>query len=469
MKKVKVAIIGAGSGGLSARREIQKKTNDYVVIDGGPLGTTCARVGCMPSKVLIQIAEDYNRRKKYAEEGILGADSISLDKIQVMKHVRKLRDRFVRGVTGSMEAWTSSNLIRGYAKFVDPNTLEVNGEKIYAQKIVIATGSSPVIPEIFEDYKEHLITTDGFFELEELPDSVAVIGLGVIGIELGQAMHRLGVDTVGIARRKIISGVSDPKLREYVVKKFSEEMKLSFDGVDKVEKLDGKLKIYSADRSYVVEKVLLTAGRRSNWNSLNIECLNLTVSERGIPSHNKNTFQLTDHPHIFLAGDNTGEKQILHEASDEGKIAGHNCVNDVQAFMTRTPLMVTFSDPNISFVGKMYQELIDEKVEFEIGEVSFEGQGRSIVKLKEIGMLRVYGEKKTGLLLGAELMAPDGEHLGHLLSWCIAQGLTVNKVLSMPFYHPVIEEGLRTALRDLRDKVDERQPELETYPLVGDR
>ena len=465
MKKVKVAIIGAGSGGLSARREIQKKTDDYVVIDGGTLGTTCARVGCMPSKVLIQVAEDFNRRKKYEEEGISGGGELSINSSKVMTHVRKLRDRFVRGVIGGMDSWGESNFIAEYAKFIDANTLQVGDQKIYAEKIIIATGSTPVVPAMFQEFKEHLITTDNFFELEHLPQSVAVLGLGVIGIELGQALHRLGVETVGIARREIVSGVSDPKLREYVNRKFSEEMTLSFNGVESVEKVGDKLKIVSGDKEFLVEKILLTAGRSTNWNSLGIECLNLTTSNRGVPEYNPQTFQLKDHKHIFLAGDNTGEKQVLHEASDEGRIAGYNCVNELQAFKLRTPLVVTFSDPNIAFVGQMYKELVDAKTEFEIGEVSFEGQGRSIVKLKEIGMLRVYGCKKTGTLLGAELMAPDGEHLAHLLSWVISQNLTVNQVLAMPFYHPVIEEGLRTALRDLREKVEEKQPALEIFPV----
>lgn len=112
MKKVKVAIIGAGTAGLSARREVAKVTDSYVVIDNGPLGTTCARVGCMPSKVLIQVANDFHRRHKMAEMGILGGQDLSLDHKQVMKHVRKLRDRFVRSVVGGFEDWQTPTLFK---------------------------------------------------------------------------------------------------------------------------------------------------------------------------------------------------------------------------------------------------------------------------------------------------------------------------------------------------------------------
>jgi len=143
-----------------------------------------------------------------------------------------------------------------------------------------------------------------------------------------------------------------------------------------------------------------------------------------------------------------GDRPILHEAADEGIIAGHNAVNEEQCFKRRVPLGITFSDPNIAFVGSRHQDLVHQNRDFVIGKVSFEGQGRSIVKLKEQGLLHIYADTKSGEILGAELQAPDGEHLAHLLAWAISLKLTVEETLRLPFYHPVIEEGLRTALRD---------------------
>ena len=198
MREVEVAIIGAGSAGLAARREVAKVTDNYVVIEAGALGTTCARVGCMPSKVLIQAANDFERRKQMAEEGILGSEQLRIDTKQVMAHVRKLRDRFVRAVKNDMNDWVQTHLIQKRATFVDRNTLDLGDEKIRAKKIIIATGSRPILPKAWEPYKSHLINTDQFFEQEDLPGSVAIIGLGVIGLELGQALHRLGVRVTGV-------------------------------------------------------------------------------------------------------------------------------------------------------------------------------------------------------------------------------------------------------------------------------
>jgi len=467
MREVDVAIIGAGSAGLSARREVAKKTDNWVVIDDGVLGTTCARVGCMPSKVLIQSATDFSRRKKFEEQGIFGSEKLTIDISLTMKHVRKLRDRFVRGVSSGMSAWVNDdNLIRKRAKFIDKNTLDLGDEKIYAKEIIIATGSTPFIPEVFNSFKEYLLTTDSFFEQEILPTNIAVVGLGVIGIELGQALDRLGLNIMGIARREIIAGVSDPEIRSYVVDKFSSEMNLSFDGIQKVEEVDQQLKITTGDKVFFADKVLVTTGRKPNLTSLCLENLGVELNSKGVPSHSKTTFQVIGAPNIYLPGDVNGDKPILHEASDEGRIAGFNVMKDEKIkFQTRTPLEVTFSDPNIASSGLKYQDMINMNLKFSEGKVLFEGQGRSIVKLKEIGMLKVYGETSSGIILGAEMFGPDTEHIAHLMSWVISMKMTVNQVKALPFYHPVIEEGLRTALRDLREKVEEKSPAIEIYPL----
>lgn len=461
MTKFKVAIIGAGTAGLSARREVAKETEDYVVIDDGILGTTCARVGCMPSKVLIQVASDFHRRHKLAQEGISGGEALGIDRKKVMQHVRSLRDRFVRGVIGDMDSWQNEKLIRKRAKFVDQNTLDLGDEKIQAENIIIATGSKPVYPEAWAPYSKYFVDTDYFFEMEDLPQSMAVFGLGVIGIELGQALHRIGVDVVGIARRPNIAGISDPEVRDYTVKKFQEEMNLDFTGIEELEEVDGKLKVKTGEREYVVDKVLMAMGRRPVLKDLGIENLNIKLDPHGIPVYDPCTYRIPD-SRIFIGGDVINEKNILHEASDEGRIAGYNAVREGDhQYLRRVEMGVTFSSPNIAYVGKRYEELKRDHVDFEVGSITYEGQGRAIVMLSEIGLVHLYGDKKTGRFLGAELFAPHADHLAHLLAWAIEKEATVEEILSFPFYHPVLEEGLRTAFRSLANKIGIKTKDLE--------
>jgi dihydrolipoamide dehydrogenase len=455
MKEYDVIIIGAGTAGLSARREVAKVTDNYLVVEAGKLGTTCARVGCMPSKVIIQVAKDFSRRKRFDEVGIKGGEALSIDLDQVMAHVRILRDRFVGGVISSMKEWEDKLRLKR-ATFVDSHTLDLEGEQVKGKKIIIATGSRPIIPKPFEPFKNFLWTTDDFFESESLPYSIAVIGLGVIGAELGQALARLGIDVKGFSKGRQIGGISDPVINDYIIKKWEDDFPLHLDGVE-VEGIspNNKLLLKSDDQFFEVDKALMAVGRKQTVDLLGLREIGVPFNSRGIPEVDRKTMQIKEFPHLFLPGDANAYRPILHEAADEGKIAGFNAVSEVQCFQHREPLGITFTSPNLAFVGKKHSELTSDKVSFVTGQVSFEGQGRSIVNLQEQGLLHVYADSHSGKILGAEMQAPDGEHIAHLLSWAISLNLTVDETLKLPFYHPVIEEGLRTALRDCASQVKE--------------
>jgi len=461
MKQYDVAIIGAGSAGLSARREVAKQTDNYVVIDHGPLGTTCARVGCMPSKVLIQAAEDFDRRRHFEELGIEGTDGLSLDSRRTMNHVRKLRDRFVGGVMKGLDEWQGSHLLRGRARFVDDKTLDVDGESIRAERIVIATGSSPVVPGAWAPHADYFLDSDNIFEQETLPARLGVVGLGVIGLELGQALHKLGVGVTAYTLDKRFGGLSDPVIQDYAADFFSGEFEVLFSGVERLESTDGGLVVHAGGESREVDRLLLAMGRRPNLAGLGLDNLDVELDASGIPAFDRDTLKIRN-TWVFIAGDVTGDHPVLHEAADEGRIAGYNAVaENPHCFRRRQGLNITFSSPNIAIVGKSHGELVEEGAEFETGEVSYEGQGRALVMLENKGMLHVYGDKQSGRLLGAEIMAPRGEHMAHLLAWALASDMTVHQALAMPFYHPVVEEGLRTALRELAGKVSGERPPFE--------
>jgi dihydrolipoamide dehydrogenase len=187
---------------------------------------------------------------------------------------------------------------------------------------------------------------------------------------------------------------------------------------------------------------------------LGLERAGVELGLRGVPAHDPYTMQVGN-SHIFIAGDSADDKPLLHEASDEGRIAGENAARfpDVAPGQRRAPLGVVFTDPQIAIVGGGFAALKTRALA--AGEVSFEDQGRSRVMLRNKGHLRVYADPATGRFLGAEMVGPDAEHIGHLLAWALQAGMTVEQMLGMPFYHPVVEEGLRTALRDLAARIAE--------------
>lgn len=467
-RQVDVAIIGSGSAGLYAMGKVRPSGKSVVLINGGELGTTCARVGCMPSKAVIQVAEDFHRRGVFKRFGLEGEDSLSLDVGEAMGYVQDLRDMFVeRVVTNSTDKMPEGMFVEGYTRFVEPNLLEMeDGQRIRAGRVIIATGSRPIIPPLWQAYRDRIITTDEFFELEELPSSIAIVGLGVVGLELGQSLHRLGCTVVGIDMQESVGGLTDPMVTKSAVDIIGKEFPLWLGYSAEIsEGTDGRLKVSAGENSIEVERVFASIGRSPNVDKLGLNQIGVPLDERGIPVYNPNTMQVGDLP-LFLAGDVTGERPLLHEAGDEGRIAGHNASSDdVGAFQRKTPLSITFCDPNIVQVGQPFASLDPETTA--VGEIQMAPVGRALIMAKNKGVIRVYADKASGRMLGAEMICAKAENLGHLLAWSIQQGLTVGDLLQMPFYHPVIEEALQAALYDLYAKVDAKNagPIAELRPL----
>ncbi len=454
-KNVDVAIIGAGSAGLNARREVEKAGGRPLLIESGPYGTTCARVGCMPSKLLIAAADVAHEVAGAGRFGIDVNDDWEIDGRKVLARVRSERDRFTGFVVDETESLPSEQRLIGHARFVGPNELDVDGRvRVHAKSIVVATGSAPFIPPPFDAIRANVLINDDIFELEVLPHSLAVVGTGIIGLELGQALQRLGVRITFFSPFEELGPFTDPAIRNATHEILGTELDLQLKSVvtTATQKKDG-VHLNFRDRNgdehhQVFEKVLVAAGRKPNLTDLDIENAGVELDARSRPRWDPRTTQISDKP-IFLAGDVSAHIPLLHEASDEGRIAGANAMlyPDVEAHVRRTPLAIAFTDPQMGIIGKRYSDLDPNKIE--IGEVSFVNQGRSRVMGRNQGLLRIYGDHKGCSIIGAEMIGPRVEHMAHLVAWMIQERLTVTRALQMPFYHPVVEEGLRTALRDL--------------------
>ncbi len=193
---VDVAVIGAGHAGLNAVKEIRKVTDNWMLLNGGPLGTTCARIGCMPSKIAIHLADTFKMRDRFDRYGVAGGDQLQLDQTTALEHVRDLRDTFVDLVlANTTDEMDAAHLVDGYAEIVDAHTIHVGDREIKTDNMIVATGARSIIPPHWADkFGNGILTVDNLFDLDELPESVAVIGLGPIGLEIGRL---LGASMVG--------------------------------------------------------------------------------------------------------------------------------------------------------------------------------------------------------------------------------------------------------------------------------
>jgi dihydrolipoamide dehydrogenase len=463
---VDVAVIGTGTAGLAAYRAARAQGKTAVVIESGPYGTTCARVGCMPSKLLIAASEAAHMLALAPGFGV-HAGAIRIDGKAVMARVRSERDRFVGFVLEGVDNIPAADKLRGHARFTAPHTLQVDQHTtIEAARVVIATGSTPAMPPILKDVGTGVIVSDDVFAWTDLPESVAVVGTGVIGLELGQALSRLGVRVSFFARGGSVAQLSDPEVLHVACATLGAELDLRFQHAIVAARQDGgevaltTRDAAGAERTERFQFVLATVGRTPNVDRIGIEHTGLELDAKGIPLFDPCTMQCGT-SHIFIAGDANNERPVLPEAADHGKIAGDNAGRypDVRPGLRRTPLAIAFTEPQIATLGESYHELCAQgRPKFAIGAVSFTNQGRSRVMLQNHGMLRVYGEYATGRFLGAEMIAPRAENLGHLLSWACQARMTVAQMLEMPFYHPVIEEGVRTALRELAAELEKGAP-----------
>ena len=446
------AVIGAGSAGLRAMARILDKTDNALIFEGGKEGTTCARIGCMPSKAFIHIANLMYSSRLFGHAGIEFDGDLSFDSRKAMRHVREIRDMLVASTIKGYSRFYDK-VVRKYAEFIEPMTLKA-GDVIYKCKvIVLACGSTSTVPPGWHIVDDRIITTDTFFELEELPKTALVVGMGSIGIELGQAMARMGVKVTGVEMLDVIAGIQDPAIE----KAFKAALSIEFEIMTKTtailnsvnEKVSVILKSLGngEELNREFDLVVLASGRRLNFDHLNIEKSGLTLGKGKVPVYDKDTLKC-EGQNVFIAGDASFRRPLLHEAADEGTIAGLNAASGdkLTTFNPRVPISIVFTDPNVCSVGKRYGELSPDS--FVVGVGNYEGLGRAVVNDVDLGLIHIYVDRNSRKIMGSEMAAPAGEHLSHLIASFIYNQMTLDEAFGLPYYHPTFEEGVNSALNN---------------------
>ena len=451
MNKYDVIVIGGGTAGLGAYRKAKSLGKKVLIIEKNDFVTTCANVGCMPSKLLIAAAENMHEINKSSQFGI-NIGGISIDEEKLLNRVRTERDRFVGFVKKGAENISAEDKIIGEAFIKNKNTVIVNNNEYLTKSIVVATGSVPFIPSIYESIQDLILTNENIFEIEKLPKNLAVIGAGVIGMELGFAMKNLGVEVTLINNHNRIMGLNE-EINNYLVKHLENELNFTYKSkVIKAERLDennrqGIKLFFENGEVKEFEAILIAAGRKPVFNNLGIENIYL-----GNPllEYDRDTMQIGN-TNLFFAGDVNNDVPLLHEAAKEALWAGENAsfYPDIKKFKRMIPISIAFTNPQIMQIGQT-RNLPDNVIK---GHVSFEDQGRSRVMLKNKGMLNVYFDRDSHKFIGAEMIGPNAENIAHSLVWLIEMNITLEKAVDLPFYHPVVEEGIRTAFRDALTKM----------------
>ena len=357
IRETDVAVIGAGTAGLAAYRAAKQRGAMAILVEGGVGGTTCARVGCMPSKLLIAAAESAHGIVKAPQFGVYGG-ALRVDGAAVMKRVRDERDRFVGFVRSGVAQIPEEDKVAGLGRFSDAHTIKVGDDlRVTARAIVLATGSRPSRPAPFEALGDRLVVNDDVFSWHDLPGSVAVFGPGVVGLEIGQALSRLGVRVRVFGRGGAVGALTDPVVRDRYVAALRRELYVDPDAkVTELKREGDRVALTFTDldgmeRRESFDLVLAATGRVPNIEDLGVEAAGIVRGARGVPVSDPHTTRCGDSA-VFIAGDSADYLPLLHEAADEGRIAGDNAARlalgqPVVSARRRARLSIVFTEPQL--------------------------------------------------------------------------------------------------------------------------
>lgn len=403
MREYDIIAIGGGSGGSATMNRAAMYGAKAAVIEGNIIGGTCVNVGCVPKKVMWYGAQVSETLKNYAADYGYTIGETSFD----FKTLRKNREAYIER---SRHAFSNNfnrngvDYIEGYARFVDKNTVEVNGEHIRAKHIVIATGSYAFIPNV--PGSELGGTSDDVFAWEELPESVSIIGAGYIAVELAGVLHALGVKTDLFVRKGGPLRGFDQGIVEVLVEEMKKNGQLlhTHKVPQKLEKLDnGDIQIYFEDGTFhTSQKVIWAVGRKANVSQLNLEAAGVTLTERGFIQVDE--YQNTTTPGIYALGDVSGEKELTPVAIKAGRTLAERLFNgktDAKMDYELIPTVV-FSHPAIGSIG-LTQEQAEAKYGAEnikVYQSTFAGMYSAITVHRQMTKLKLITLGKEEKVIG---------------------------------------------------------------------
>jgi len=442
-------VIGAGAAGSTAASTAAQNGIRVALVERDKIGGTCLNYGCDPTKTMIHIA-NLLYHARHADQFGLRISEAKADWASVMPWVYQVQIG-IRGGTSEEAAARLSDkgidVLPGEATFVSPHELIIAGKTVSAARIIVATGSQEVIPPIEGLNEAGFITNVEAVSLHTLPNRLAVVGGGAIGIEFAQMFHRFGVEVTVLERSSMILDKEDREVADTLCSLLTKEgLRLETNAELKRVQHDAQGKCLTircgerAEEQLVVDEILLAMGRQPSIASLHFERAGVKTSKKGIEV---DATLRTNVPHIWAAGDVTGGLQFTHVAYEQGKLASQNAfAQEPQPFDNRVIPWVTFSDPALAHVGKTEEQLRQDKVEYRANRMSFKDVERAIAEGATAGLVKLLVDKQ-GKILGGHILAPRAGDLLAPIILAMQAGLSADAVASTIMPYPTMVEGVR--------------------------
>ncbi|MDK2879411.1 MAG: dihydrolipoamide dehydrogenase [Thermoanaerobacteraceae bacterium] len=449
-----IAIIGGGPGGYVAAIYAGKKKAKVCLIERDELGGTCLNRGCIPTKALIHSANIVSEIKQAKRFGIITRD-VQIDWNTIQKNKETIVKTLTKGVENLLKA-NGVKTYKGTAKLLDKNTIEITyhtGQKetITAQKIILATGSSPVIIPIPGYDLPGVITSDEALSLEELPESMLIIGGGVIGIELGYIYNTMGVDITIVEMLPQILPRQDEEIQKEL-RKILERQGIKIytsSKVEAIEKTEDKLittfETQEGVKQITTDRVLMAAGRKPNTEA--VKDLNLDIQKTGITV---DEYLRTNIQNIYAIGDVTGKSMLAHVASHQGITAAKNALGQNKKMDYKVIPGCIYTSPEVASVGLTEEEARQKyKDNIKIGRFPFIASGKALTLGERQGFVKIISDSKYNEILGVHILGPNATELAAEAALAIKLECTAEELADTIHAHPTLSEAVMEASFDL--------------------
>lgn len=452
-------VIGGGSAGYAAARTAHEHGKRVAIVDGGPdLGGLCILRGCMPSKTLIYSAELLH----LAQHGkLFGLDIPEAKADMPALHARKLRTiaEFAEYRQEQLQSERFS-LYRAQAQFVSEDTISLdNGETLSADGFLVATGSVVNTPPIPGLDAARCWTSDDVLELDYVPESVIVLGGGVVACELAQFLARIGTSVTQIQRSPQVLKEYSHEAAQVVETAFRDEgIELITDTqLEEVTHDEDGVSVRFRHGSEVQERrarhLFNALGRRPATDSLALDKAGVTLRKSG--HIQTNAAQQSSNPRVYAAGDCAGPHEIVHVAIMQGECAAkHFCLGEAAPVDYAALTSVVFTDPQLAHVGLDEQALADPSHDVVSASFPFDDHGKSILMEAKYGYVKAWAERGTGQVLAAQCVGKDASELIHAMAVAVTLGATVRDLLRVHWYHPTLAEIWSYPLEDILEEIE---------------
>ena len=452
--KFQAVVIGGGPGGyVCAIRLSQLGLKTACIESRGSLGGTCLNIGCIPSKSLLNLSEEFHKAKNLSNKGIeVGEIKLNLSKMM------KNKDKAVTVLTKGVEFLLKKNKVtyfKGTGSFKSKNEISIKDDKnketlIQADKIIIATGSEPVsLPNIEFDEKV-IVSSTGALKFEKVPKKMIVVGGGYIGLEMGSVWSRLGTEVHVVEFLDHITPGMDKEISNEFMK-ILKKQGINFHMKHKVEEIiknkSGAIVSTKDENSkkkdFECDVVLISVGRKPNTSGLNLEKIGIELDEKKRIKTNK-SFQ-TNLDNIFAIGDVITGPMLAHKAEDEGIAVAENIVGQSGHVNYDTIPGVVYTTPEVASIGKTEEQLKEKNIKYKIGKFSFMANSRAKAIDDAEGFVKILADAKTDKVLGAHLIGPHAGELIAEIGVAMEFGASSEDIARTCHAHPTFSEAVKEA------------------------